>query len=81
MTQEILLLDGILSKDHINSQKKYKMKWNVDPKHPTTIARLISDLEGVSYILSCYDEPEEYEYIQKMKQKYYKMYFKMLKEQ
>jgi hypothetical protein len=57
------------------------MKWNVDPKQPTTIVRLISELEGVSYILSCYDEPEEYEYIQKMKQKYYKMYFKMLKEQ
>jgi hypothetical protein len=57
------------------------MKWNVDPKQPTTIARLISDLEGVSYILSSYDEPEEYEYIQKMKQKYYKMYFRMLKEQ
>jgi hypothetical protein len=58
-----------------------KSKWNVDPKQPTTIARIISNLEGVSYILSCYDEPEEYEYIQKMKQKYYKMYFSMLKEQ
>jgi hypothetical protein len=81
MTQEILLFDGILSKDHINLQKKYKMKWNVDPKHPTTIARLISDLEGVTYILECINEPEEYEYIQKMKQKYYKMYFSMLKEQ
>jgi hypothetical protein len=57
------------------------MKWNVDPKQPTTIARLLSDLEGVSYILSSYDEPEEYEYIQKMKKKYYKMYFKMLKDQ
>jgi hypothetical protein len=58
-----------------------KSKWNVDPKQPTTVVRLISELEGVSYILSCYDEPEEYEYIQKMKQKYYKMYFSMLKEQ
>ena len=57
------------------------MKWNVDPKQPTTIARILSDLEGVSYILECLNEPEEYEYIQKMKQKYYKMYFKMLKEQ
>ena len=57
------------------------MKWNVDPSLATTIARLISELEGVSYILQCLDEPEEYEYIQKMKQKYYKMYFKMLKEQ
>lgn len=58
-----------------------KSKWNVDPSLATTIARLISDLEGVSYILQCLDEPEEYEYIQKMKQKYYKEYFKRLKNQ
>jgi hypothetical protein len=51
-----------------------KSKWNVDPKQPTTIARLISELEGVSYILSSYDEPEEYEYIQKMKQKYFSIF-------
>jgi hypothetical protein len=57
------------------------MKWNVDPKQPTTIARLISELEGVNYLLDTLDQPEEYEYIQKMKQKYYKEYFKMLKEQ
>ena len=55
-----------------------KSKWNVNPSLATTIARLISDLEGVSYILQCLDEPEEYEYIQKMKQKYYKEYFKRL---
>jgi len=55
-----------------------KSKWNVDPSLTTTIARLVSDLEGVSYILECLDEPEEYEYIQKMKQKYYKEYFKRL---
>ena len=58
-----------------------KSKWNVDPKQPTTVVRLISELEGVSYILSCYDEPEEYEYIQKMKQKYYKEYFKRVKSE
>jgi hypothetical protein len=57
------------------------MKWNVNPNHSTTIARLISELEGVTYILGCINEPEEYEYIQKMKQKYYKIYFKMLKDQ
>ena len=57
------------------------MKWNVNPNHSTTIARLISELEGVTYILECINEPEEYEYIQKMKQKYYKIYFKMLKDQ
>ena len=55
-----------------------KSKWNVDPSLATTIARLISEFEGVSYILQCLDEPEEYEYIQKMKQKYYKEYFKRL---
>ena len=58
-----------------------KSKWNVDPSLATTIARLISDLEGVSYILDALNEPEEYEYIQKMKQKYYKEYFRMLKNQ
>jgi len=81
MTHEILLFAGIWSEAPINLQEKYKMKWNVNPNHSTTIARLISELEGVSYILSCLDEPEEYEYIQKMKQKYYKMYFRMLKNQ
>ncbi len=58
-----------------------KSKWNVDPENPTTIARLISELEGASYILDCLNESEEYEYIQKLKQKYYKIYFKMLKNQ
>jgi len=53
-----------------------KSKWNVDPQSAITIARLIGELEGVSYILDCLDEPEEYEYIQTMKQKYYKEYFK-----
>ena len=56
-----------------------KSKWNVDPTKAVTIARLIGELEGVSYILDCLDEPEEYEYIQNMKQKYYKKYFQMLK--
>jgi hypothetical protein len=55
-----------------------KSKWNVDPSLATTIARLISEIEGILYILECLDEPEEYEYIQKMKQKYYKEYFKRL---
>ena len=57
-----------------------KSKWNVDPTKAVTIARLIGELEGVSYILDCLDEPEEYEYIQNMKQKYYKQYFKRKKE-
>lgn len=57
------------------------MKWNVNPNHSTTIARLISELEGVTYILGSLNEPEEYEYIQKMKQKYYKEYFKRVKSE
>jgi hypothetical protein len=56
-----------------------KNKWNVDPTKAVTIARLIGELEGVSYILDCLDEPEDYEYIQTMKQKYYKKYFQILK--
>jgi hypothetical protein len=58
-----------------------KFKWNVDPTKAITIARLIGELEGVSYILDCLDEPEELEYISKMKQKYYKKYFQMLKSE
>ena len=62
------------------TKKTMKSKWNVDPTKAVTIARLIGELEGVSYILDCLDEPEEYGYIQNMKQKYYKEYFKRKKE-
>jgi len=58
-----------------------KSKWNVDPTKAITIARLIGELEGVSYILDCLDEPEELEYISNLKQKYYKKYFQMLKSE
>jgi molybdopterin/thiamine biosynthesis adenylyltransferase len=58
-----------------------KSEWNVDTTKSITIARLIGELEGVSYILDCLDEPEEFEYISKMKQKYYKKYFQMLKSE
>lgn len=61
-------------------KKTMKSKWNIDPQQSTTIARLLSSIEGVSYILDCLDEPEEYEYIQNMKQKYYKLYFQLLKQ-
>ena len=61
------------------TKKTMKSKWNVDPTKAVTIARLIGQLEGVSYILDCLDEPEEYEYIQNMKQKYYKLYFELKK--
>ena len=68
----IMLLVGII-------KKTMKSKWNVDPTKAITIARLIGELEGVSYILDCLDEPEEYEYVQNMKQKYYKLYFQLKK--
>lgn len=55
-----------------------KTKWDVDPTHPTTIARLLSELEGSSYFLECLDDPEAYEYICNLKKKYYKLYFKMI---
>jgi hypothetical protein len=59
-----------------------KVKWNVsNPQSSITIARLIGELEGVSYILDCLDEPEDFEYIEKMKEKYYKEYFKRKKEE
>lgn len=59
-----------------------KSKWNVkNPQSSVTVARLLSEFEGISYILDCLDEPEDYEYIQTMKQKYYKEYFKRNKEE
>jgi hypothetical protein len=58
-----------------------KSKWNVNPTQATTIARLLSELEGVSYLLSCLDEVEELEFINTLKKKYYKEYFKRLKEE
>jgi hypothetical protein len=56
-------------------------KWNVNPTKATTIARLLSELEGVSYLLSCLDESEELDLIDTLKKKYYKEYFKRLKEE
>ena len=52
-----------------------KLKWNVDPQKKTTIARLLSELEGASYILDCLDDEEAYNYITELKKKYYKEYF------
>lgn len=53
-----------------------KSKWNVNPECPTTIARLLSELEGVSYILECLEDKEAYDYICELKNKYYKEYFR-----
>lgn len=57
-----------------------KSKWNINPAEAVTIARLLSDLEGVSYILECLDEVEDLQFINDMKRKYYKEYFKKIKE-
>jgi hypothetical protein len=40
----------------------------------------LSELEGASYLLDCIDE-EDFETITKLKKKYYKMYFSMLKSE
>jgi len=58
-----------------------KYKWNINPQSATTIARLLSELEGVSYILNCLDEPEDLEYIERIKEKYYKEYFERKKNE
>jgi hypothetical protein len=55
-----------------------KTKWNVNPESSTTIARLISELEGCSYILDCIDE-QDHQIIRNMISKYYKLYFKLKK--
>ena len=49
---------------------------------PVTYLRLISELEGVSQFLpQMPDSKEELEAINAMKKKYYKLYFKSIKEQ
>jgi len=59
-----------------------KTKWNVDPEDPTTVLRLISELEGISYLLVCLDHTEEeLAFINTMKAKYYKTYFRMMREE
>ena len=58
-----------------------KSKWNVNPTKSTTIARLLSELEGISYLLDCVGEDDELEYINSIKKKYYKKYFKCIKEE
>ena len=63
-----------------DSQGNFRQKWNVKQLNSTTIARLLSDLEGVSYLLDCIDE-EDFEIITQLKKKYYKMYFSMLKSE
>jgi hypothetical protein len=54
--------------------------WNFDPDNPTSIARLISELEGVSYFLDRLGEKEEYNCVRNLCDKYYKVYFTLLKQ-
>ena len=57
-----------------------EFKWNVDPEHPTTLIRLISELEGSLYILKCLEGSEEdVEVIRAIKNKYYKKYRELAK--
>jgi hypothetical protein len=51
-----------------------KTKWNVVEINPTTIARLISELEGAYYLLDVIDE-EDAKTIDSLRKKYYKEYF------
>lgn len=53
-------------------------KWNVNPDNPTTLLRLISELEGSSYLLEEIDQ-DDYDTIREMVKKYYKKYFQMKK--
>ena len=52
----------------IDSQENFKQKWNVRQLNSTTLARLISELEGASYLLDCIDE-EDFEIINQLKKK------------
>ena len=57
-----------------------KQQWNVNPEDPTTLLRLVSELEGSLYILECLEgTEEEVEYLTAMKKKYYKKYFRLTK--
>jgi hypothetical protein len=58
------------------SQENFKKKWNVQQIDAITIARLLSELEGAAYLLSCIDE-EDYKIIDQMRKKYYKEYFRI----
>lgn len=58
-----------------------KTKWNVkDPLHPTTILRLLSELEGASSLLDCLGDTEALSFLNDLKKKYYKLYFQQVKK-
>jgi hypothetical protein len=56
--------------------KLLKQKWNVQKLNRVLIARLIGELEGVSYLLDCLDE-EDYNTVRDLLSKYYDYYFSL----
>ena len=76
--QIILLQLGFEIANMTGLQENFKRKWNVKELDSTTIARLISELEGACYLLDCIDQ-KDYEIVSELKKKYYKMYFSLLK--
>lgn len=60
--------------------KLLKQKWNVQKLNRVLIARLIGELEGVSYLLDCLDE-EDYNTVRDLLSKYYDYYFSLPKNE
>jgi hypothetical protein len=60
--------------------KLKKKKWNVKEVNSVTIARLLGELEGASYLLDCLDE-EDYNTTRLLCSKYYKLYFLLKKNE
>ena len=58
------------------------MPVNAEPDDPVTILRLLSELEGTSnFVAILPDTDEEIAFLNKMKAKYYKLYFKLKKNE
>ena len=53
-----------------------KTKWNVDPEDKSTYARLLSELEGASYLIDAIGDEKDYATIRGLCTKYYGLYFK-----
>lgn len=57
------------------------MPHNAEPDDPITVLRLISELEGLSGFVEVFDDKDEAAYLDAMKKKYYKKYFRMMKQE
>jgi len=54
--------------------------WDLPDKlNSITVARLISELEGCAYLLNRMEEHEDYEIVDLLRKKYYKLYFQLHK--